>query len=73
MELWERVKLLEEQLKAMTINFDTLYENNCKILNYWFPKLGYEKANSMVYPALGDKRAKVPPNLPSRLFPDLKA
>lgn len=34
-----------------------------KIINYWFPLLGYEQANEMSYPALGDRRAKPSPVL----------
>lgn len=38
-------------------------ENYQRVINYWFPRLGYDTANEMVYPALGDRRAKPAPAL----------
>lgn len=37
--------------------------NYQKIVNYWFPLLGYRQANEMAYPALGDRRATPAPAL----------
>lgn len=38
-------------------------KNHQRVVNYWFPRLGYDNANEMVYPALGDSRAKPAPAL----------
>lgn len=37
--------------------------NYQRIVNYWFPLLGYQKANEMAYPALEDPRATPAPAL----------
>ncbi|MFA6234963.1 MAG: hypothetical protein WC824_12395 [Bacteroidota bacterium] len=52
-----------QRLKRELEKAQATSENHQKVLNYWFPILGYSCANEMVYPALGDPRAKESPVL----------
>lgn len=52
-----------QDLELQNRELEAAKENFNKILNYWYPRLGYTKANEMSYPALGDSRAFPAPNL----------
>lgn len=51
------------RLGAALVERDGSISNYQAVVNHWFPLLGYDTANEMVYPALGDKRARPAPAL----------
>jgi len=50
---------LKLELEQAKVSID----NRNRVMNYWFPLLGYSCCNEMCYPALGDERAFPAPAL----------
>jgi len=55
------IDLLMDELRSMESEHQLRYESLCRLLNYWYPILGYDSANEMSYPAWGDSRARPAP------------
>lgn len=61
-----RIDALAEALaaeRAKAAELEEAVEARDRVLNYWYPVLGYETANQLVYPAVGDPRAEPAPAL----------
>lgn len=55
------IDLLIDELRSMEGEHQLRYESLCRLLNYWYPILGYDSANEMSYPVWGDSRARPAP------------
>lgn len=69
--MWELATSRQREIDALTAQLAERDTTTQKVLNYWYPRLGYANANAMVYPPLEDRRAKEAPSLAER--DDLRA